>query len=127
MISPQSIDHLVFRVSDLGRTEQFYSAFLGPAAHTSEDFVIFLVGGTRFFFTPTSEPASGPYEKDNAGLNHLAFFIPTLAQLQEVGEQLDENKIAHSGIRLDVHGQKDYIWLDDPDGMRVEFYLREDV
>jgi len=35
---------------------------------------------------------------------------------------LTSNQIAHSGI--DRYGLKEFLWLDDPDGMRIEFYLR---
>jgi hypothetical protein len=38
--------------------------------------------------------------------------------------QLGSAGISHSGIKIDHYGQKEFIWLDDPDGMRVEFYLR---
>jgi len=30
----------------------------------------------------------------------------------------------NSGIILDKYKQREYIWLDDPDGIRQEFYLR---
>ncbi len=39
---------------------------------------------------------------------------------------LTSNQIAHSGIVIDSYGLKEFLWLDDPDGMRIEFYLRAD-
>lgn len=121
---PQFVDHLVFRVTETVRTERFYTALLGPPSHRTEDSVMFQVGETRLFFTRSVQQPSGTYEKESVGLNHLAFGVRTLEELQTIQGQLDRAGIRHSGIKKDRYGQKDFIWLDDPDGMRVEFYLR---
>ena len=125
MILPTSIDHLVFRVASIKTTEVFYTALLGQPAFKNEGAVLFVVGGTRLFFTAVTTPATHPYDKDEVGLNHIALGVVTLAGLQTISTQLDSAKIAHSGIRIDPHGGREYIWLNDPDGFRVEFYLRE--
>ena len=28
-------------------------------------------------------------------------------------------------MKIDFYGKKEFIWIDDPDGIRLEFYLRE--
>jgi catechol-2,3-dioxygenase len=66
----------------------------------------------------------GTYEKEKIGLNHIAFGVRTLKELQTIQTQLDRSGISHSGIKLWQDGLTEYIWLDDPDGMRVEFWLR---
>ena len=43
--------------------------------------------------------------------------------LQTIQAQLDGCGIPHSGIKLWRDGLTEYFWLDDPDGMRVEFWL----
>jgi len=126
MISPGFVDHLVFRVSELGRTERFYNALLGQPAHKTEDSVMYMAGETRLFFTASTEPKTQPYDKEKVGLNHLAFGVHTRAELETIESKLNASGIAHSGIKIDQYGQKDYIWLDDPDGLRVEFYLRSE-
>lgn len=45
MVVPGFVDHLVFRVADVGRTEHFYAALLGEPANASEYSVMYLVGG----------------------------------------------------------------------------------
>lgn len=124
MISPQFVDHLVFRVSALERTERFYTALLGQEPQLAEDSLTYTVGDTRLFFTLSVNVHPNPYDKENIGLNHIAFGIRTRTDLQALQEQLDTAGIAHSGIKLDQYGLKEFIWLDDPDGMRLEFYLR---
>jgi glyoxylase I family protein len=124
MISPKLIDHLVFRVSALDRTEHFYTAILSQQPECAEGSLMYTVGDTLLFFTLSTHPPSTPYDKEQIGLNHIAFGIRSLADLQALQTQLDAAGIAHSGIKLDPYGLKEFIWLNDPDGMRIEFYLR---
>ncbi len=124
MIYPQSLDHLVFRVGNLSNTERFYTTLLGQPTHRTNDSIMYRIGDARIFFTPCDRAASLPYEKEAVGLNHLAFGVPTLEDLQVIQKQLDHDGIANSGIQIDQYRQKEFIWLDDPDKMRVEFYLR---
>ena len=124
MMYPQFVDHLVFRVADLSRSERFYTMLLGQPPHRTEDSVMYQVGHTRLFFTRCDQIQSGPYAKEEVGLNHLAFGVRTLEELQVIQAQLGRAGIPNSDIKKDRYGQKEFIWLDDPDGMRVEFYLR---
>jgi len=124
LVYPEFVDHLVFRVSDPERTEHFYTALLGPPPFRTEDSVMYQTGDTRFFFTRSSRIENEPYDKEATGLNHLAFGVRTLVELQAIEAQLNAAGIPHSGILIDRYGQKEFIWLDDPDGMRIEFYLR---
>ncbi len=124
MISPVSIDHLVFRVSSFDKTERFYNALLGPSTYRDESSIMYMVSGTRIFFTLADEVKIGTYDKESIGLNHLAFGVRTLAELEAISGQLDSSGIQHSGVRIDEYGLKEFIWLDDPDGLRIEFYLR---
>lgn len=124
MICPQFVDHLVFRVADLSKTEHFYNTLLGHPSHRTHDSIVYQVGATRMFFTLCDQQQSGPYDKEKVGLNHLAFGVRTLNDLQSIQEQLGIAGITNSGIKIDRNGQKEFIWLDDPDQMRIEFYLR---
>ena len=124
MIGPKFVDHLVFRVAELDRTEQFYSALFGQSPERAENSLMYKAGDTRLFFTPSDRPQHGAYEKEKVGLNHLAFGVRTLEELKTIEAQLDKAGLSHSGIKIDHYGGKEFIWLDDPDGMRIEFYLR---
>jgi glyoxylase I family protein len=117
------VDHLVFRVAELGRTERFYTALLGEPSYRTDDSVMYLSGETRLFFTLADGEAQ-KHEKENVGFNHIAFGVRTLEQLRATEGELNAAGIAHSGIAIDRYGQREFIWMDDPDGMRVEFYLR---
>lgn len=118
------VDHLVWRVGELDRTERFYTALLGQPPHRAADSLMFKVGDTRLFFTCSKLQQDGQYEKEKVGLNHIAFGVSTLEELEAVRKQLDSAGLSHSGITVDHCGLKEFIWLDDPDGMRIEFYCR---
>jgi glyoxylase I family protein len=120
---PNFVDHLVFRVADMERTERFYSALVGPPLKEG-DYIMYMCGATRLFFTRSADSRRGKYEKEKPGLNHIAFGVRTLEELQTIQRQLDASEISHSGIKLWQDGVTEYIWLDDPDGMRIEFWLR---
>jgi glyoxylase I family protein len=124
MISSAFIDHLVFRVSSLQSTERFYTAILNQQPQRAEGSLMYLAGDTRLFFTPSAGSPTGKYDKENIGLNHVAFGVRSRFELETIQERLDNIGIVHSRIKLDQYGLKEFIWLDDPDGLRLEFYVR---
>jgi glyoxylase I family protein len=124
VLYPKSIDHLVFRVPDLAKVEAFYSALLGAPIEANETSVMYRVGATRLFFTQIDSNDIAGYDKERTGLNHFAFGLTTRAELEEVRDRLGRAGILHSEIGKDRYGKRDYIWMDDPAGMRVEFYVR---
>ncbi len=115
------IDHIVLIVKDIERTTHFYSSFLGDPLEISNDQVAYQIGDTKLFF---GLPYSGysHYDKDGIGLNHLAFGVHTLDELKECETLLSTKGIKNSDITIDPFGNKEFIWFDDPDGYRLEFY-----
>jgi glyoxylase I family protein len=47
MIHPKFVDHLVFRVAELERTERFYSAVLGQSPSRATGSIIYQTGRSR--------------------------------------------------------------------------------
>jgi glyoxylase I family protein len=125
MFIPNFVDHLVFRVADIERTERFYTVLLGEP-YQGDGYIMYMAGHTRLFFTRAADPSTGPVEKDNVGLNHLALGVRTIDELRTIQAQLDASEIVHSGIKFWQDGVTEYIWLDDPDAMRIEFWLRRE-
>jgi glyoxylase I family protein len=116
------VDHIVFLVSDARRSEKFYSTFLGEPARKHEKSVVYYIKGTKLHFKTASNYAS--FNKDAGGFNHLAFGLETRAELEKMDWILEKAGIKHSPIDRDKKSGLEYIWFDDPDGMRLEFYLR---
>jgi catechol-2,3-dioxygenase len=120
---PSFIDHMVLIVKDLKETENFYSNFLGNPDHSDEEALSYKVGETKIFFVlPYGEFQK--IDKDRDGLNHLAFGIRTMDELRGLEKILNECNIQNSGVKIDKYGKKEFIWFDDPNGYRLEFYCR---
>lgn len=121
------IDHIVLMVSDVKRAEAFYSAFLGTPVHRDEESVAYQIGNTKIFLAlPYHELPDSSFNKDRLGLNHLALGVRSLRELKQYEQLLVTAKIKHSGVQIDKYGGKKFIWFDDPDGIRLEFYLRDE-
>jgi len=119
------IDHIVLIVTDIKRTTKFYSSFLGKPEAGSEHSVNYIVDGTKLFFVlPYKKIKNNVFQSDRVGLNHLAFRVNDLQELKNIMKKLDTAKIKHSGNKKNKYSKKEYIWFDDPDGIRLEFYLR---
>jgi catechol-2,3-dioxygenase len=67
---------------------------------------------------------NGSYDKERIGLNHLAFGVRSLQELRKLLNHLNDAGLQNSGVKIDHYGNREFIWLDDPSGFRVEFYCR---
>lgn len=120
------LDHITLMVKDVEKTEEFYSKFLGEPIFKDKDSVAYQIGKTKLFLgLPYNEIKDNEFNKDRIGLNHIAFGVPTLEELKKLQKNLDDAGVKNSGIIIDKYGNKEFIWFDDPDGIRLEFYLRE--
>lgn len=120
-MQPKFIDHIVLIVKNIEETEKFYTSFLGKPVQIDKEQVAYKVGETKIFFGL----AYGEYEKsdkDKTSLNHLAFGVRTGEELREFEKTLNEANIKNSGIKIDKYGNKEFIWFDDPSGIRLEIY-----
>lgn len=120
------IDHIVLIVKKLDRSERFYSVFLGKPLHRDKYSISYQIGNTKLFLgLPYGKLKRKAFDKEELGLNHMAFGIHKLSELKSLGNILKKAQIKNSGIQIDKYGKKPFIWFDDPDGMRLEFYLRK--
>jgi glyoxylase I family protein len=118
------LDHIVFRVREFKATRDFYRALLGGPVSQTESSLMYIIGETRLFFTLSTNSVAGRYDKEQLGLNHLAFGVRTATSLKEIVQHLDSEGLGHSEIKIDHYGNKEFVWLDDPNGFRLEFYCR---
>jgi glyoxylase I family protein len=101
MTHPAFVDHVVLRVAELDRTERFYTAVMGQAPRRAEDSFMYQVGDTRLFFTLSNQPEQKLYEKEKVGLNHVAFGVRTLEELQTIHARL--NNVGKSNQMISAH------------------------
>ena len=116
----QSIE---LRVPDLARSVDFYSRQLGFV-------VLHEAGGRAELAASTGGPAiltlvedrtARPAPADAAGLFHAALLLPDRAALGNWLRRSAENKVRFDGFS--DHGVSEAIYLQDPDGNGLEFYV----
>lgn len=121
----EAIDHIVLMIKDVEITTNFYSKFLGKSLHQDKESVSYKIGKSKLFLVlPYKNLNNNKFNKDRLGLNHLAFGLKNMTELKDMAKLLKKQKIKNSGIQIDKYGKNPFIWFDDPDGIRLEFYIR---
>lgn len=118
------IGHVHLKVSDLGRSEKFYSGLLGfQVRQRYGGEAVFLAAGNyhhhiglNVWFSKGASPAP----KKAAGLFHTAIRYPSRRELARIYRRLKEHKYPLTGAA--DHGVSEALYLDDPDGNGVELY-----
>ena len=131
MIKVQNVGHVVLKVRDLERAARFYRDVLGLKEVARGTF-----GSPMAFFSATGEnhhdialfevgPDAAAPEEHQVGLYHVALRIGhTLAELRAAKAHLAANGV--EDLRLRDHAVSQSIYLDDPDGNRLELYVDGD-
>jgi catechol 2,3-dioxygenase-like lactoylglutathione lyase family enzyme len=123
------IGHIGVNVPDLRAARAYYdelSPFIGfERAIDDDDQIAYRPGGgkpgTWLFFYPATEPSD--YGRHRAGLQHLAFMVPTRAAVADAHSRAKAlgSEILHAPRRWPEYPQPYYatFWLD-PHGFMVE-------
>lgn len=118
------LNHAVLYVTDAGRSADFYTGVLGfevagtmadgaavflraPGSDNDHDLALFSIG-------PARPSAAG---RGEVGLYHLAWEVPTLADLLEARRRLIE---AGALVGESDHGVSKSLYARDPDGLEFE-------
>jgi glyoxylase I family protein len=119
------IDHLVLVVSNIGRTREFYSKIFGEPTYQNERSLVYNIGRTRLFLVLAHGelPPGDVFSPNRIGLEHFAIGIGSVEELKEIARVLDAGGIVHSGIHIDSNSKREKIWLNDPDKIRIEFFI----
>ncbi len=119
------LDHVVLTIADIHRTKEFYAKIFGEPDFQTDQGMMYYMGPTRLFFTLPRGPQApnDRFDPTRVGLEHIAVGVKSVDDLKAYAKVLDEGGIKHSGIHIDNHSNKEKIWLDDPDKIRVEFYI----
>lgn len=119
-----SLGHVVLKVADLERAEDFYTGLLGfeVCARYDENgmkMIFFSLGNHHdlaLFEVPGGEAAD-----DAAGLHHVAFCIgDSVDQLIAARSELDAAGVASDPVDHEVTKS---LYLRDPDGNMLELYV----
>ncbi len=122
MIKPRHLGHLVIRVRDLKRSEEFYSKFMGlEVSGRGGDSMVFFRSNQGVHhdlaIAKIADDAPGP-EQDRVGLYHFAYEFDSFDQLREAYRMVKEMGIRIAGFG--DHGESKGLYVLDPDGIEIE-------
>ncbi|QJX45690.1 VOC family protein [Hymenobacter taeanensis] len=127
MLSLLRVHHIAIICSDYAASKRFYTEVLGlevqqeiyRAARNSYKLDLALNGQyliELFSFPETPARLSRP---EATGLRHLAFAV---TDLDATVRELDRHQVAYELIRIDEATGRRFTFIQDPDGLPVEFY-----
>lgn len=123
-LAPKQLGHLVIRVRDLVKAEDFYTRILGLTVMAKFE-------GNALFMSANSDlshelaifaadpDASGP-DESRVGLVHMAWQMDSFEDLKAVYQRLKENDIGI--VRIGDHGLSLGVYFLDPEGNELETY-----
>jgi catechol 2,3-dioxygenase len=121
----QSLGHVVIKVTDLERSENFYNGVLGMPVCARFDEqgmkMTFFSLGNHHDLAIALVPEAKIVAEQAAGLHHVAFCIgSSIDQLIEAKSELEAAGITPDPIDHEVTKS---LYFDDPDGNNVELYV----
>ncbi len=124
MIKPRKLGHLVLRVRDLQRSEEFYSKVLGlEVKGRAGDTMVFFRSNQEvdhdLAIAQIGEDAPGP-EPDRVGLYHMAWELADMNELKDAYSVVVDNDVRVAGYG--DHGATKGLYILDPDGIEIELY-----
>ncbi|MCX4472645.1 putative lyase [Micromonospora sp. MW-13] len=128
------IHHIALNVCDLDASVRWYGDVLGFSLLFPWDTDSFdrrlmrhpsgvVIGLT----THKHADAGTGFNERRTGLDHLAFAVPTRAELETWASRLTDAGVAHSGITVTPATGFTLIAFRDPDNIQLEMYLAEDA
>ena len=130
-IRVRNVGHVVLKVRDLERAARFYRDVLGLKEVARGTF-----GSLMVFLSATGEnhhdialfevgPDAAAPEENRVGLDHVALRVGhSLGELRAAKAHIEANGVRD--LRLRDHTVSQSIYLDDPDGNRLELYVDAD-
>jgi len=124
MIHPKKVGHVVLKVIDLKRAEQFYTEVLGfeVASRLNRPRGVFFTLGDQHHDLAVLQvpPESEPVKERQVGLHHVALQVASFAELKEAYRTLKDRGITIT--RTVDHLITKSIYFLDPDGNSLELY-----
>jgi glyoxylase I family protein len=124
---------LTLTVRDPARSALWYRELFGLqtlSEYAGEDGVVqHLCIGDRVnglvlcFFHHPAQPSGDAFSELRIGLDHLEFFVPTRADLDEWASRLDSLGITNSGVHAPEGSRNAMVTFRDPDNIALEVFF----
>ena len=124
MVKPKQLGHIVLRVRDLEKSEQFYSDVLGLHVTNKRPGQMTFMSAVdesshELALVPVGDDAPGP-EDSRVGLYHFAWQMDSFDDLKMLYADMKSKNVDVRGIG--DHGISLGVYFFDPDGNEIEAY-----
>ena len=122
-LAPKQLGHLVVRVRDLERAEDFYTRILGLTVTAKFDgHAVFMSANTELSHELLIvNPENGAPDPEHSGaLVHMAWQMGSFEDLKALHQRLKDNEIPI--VNIGDHGLSLGVYFRDPDGNELEAY-----
>lgn len=121
------VHHIAIIGSDYARSKRFYTEVLGLRIirevyrEARQSWKLDLALGEQYVIELFSfpEPPPRPTRPEATGLRHLAFAV---ADIEATVRHLATHGVASEPIRVDEFTGRRFTFIEDPDGLPLEFY-----
>jgi catechol 2,3-dioxygenase len=118
--APLRIGAVALTVRDLEKMSRFYRQVIGLTSIEREAGIERLGAGETILLELRHDPSAPLADRRATGLFHIAFLLPSRADLGQWLRQLAEQRIGLQGAS--DHGVSEAIYLGDPEGNGIEMY-----
>lgn len=128
MIKGHGIAHATLTVSDIQRTKKFYEdLFETELPMDNKRSFSLLKAGIPCWFAQWEKQRQGDrFDERRVGLDHLAFELKNLEELQKVVKRLCEMGVENAGLER-FAGKYPYVCFRDPDNIQIEFFISTEL
>jgi catechol 2,3-dioxygenase-like lactoylglutathione lyase family enzyme len=117
--------HVAIRVSDLARARKFYVDVLRLPVLLEVEGAVLVKIGKAFLGILGDDPETkrdDRFDPHRIGLDHVSFAVDTVAQLEQMKNDLDAAHIRNDGINDEPLLNAKGLVFYDPDGIALELY-----
>lgn len=121
-----ALHHLSLTVTDLPASTRWYTEVLGFGVDAEVQGETFRRNRLRhpeaeitLTLTRHDRGSTEPFDETRPGLDHVAFLVPTVADVADWERRLEEHAVEHSGIK-ERPGGVVMITVRDPDNVQIE-------
>lgn len=126
-IAGNGIAHITLTVTNVLKTKRFYEElFQTTFEMDNKNSFSLLKVNIPCWFVQWSQNLEDKFDEKRVGLDHVAFELKTISELEAVIQRLHEMKIANAGLQR-FAGKYPYVAFRDPDNIQTEFFIPEEL
>lgn len=128
MINRRGIDHVTLTVFDINRTKEFYDQLFQTIFEKDNEnsFSLLAVNIPIWFVQWKKQHPNDRFDETRVGLDHIAFHLETLEELEKFVDRLKEMGINTVGLQR-FAGKYPYVCFRDPDNIQTEFFISQEL